>query len=103
MTSKCAEVFFSDKFFIGVDGFSEAAGFTGRDHLRAETIQNLASQVKDIIVLTESETFSKPGVVGLVHTDRVAKVYTDDDIPHDIETYLQGRAVEIQKIPRSSE
>jgi DeoR/GlpR family transcriptional regulator of sugar metabolism len=103
MTSKCAEVFFSDKFFIGVDGFSETVGFTGRDHLRAETIQSLASQVKDIIVLTESETFSKSGVVGLMHTDKVATVYTDDEIPRDVEAYLQGRDVEIQKIPRNAE
>jgi DeoR/GlpR family transcriptional regulator of sugar metabolism len=103
MTSKCAEVFFSDKFFIGVDGFSETFGFTGRDHLRAETIQNLASQVKDIIVLTESETLNKPGVVGLMHTDKVAKVYTDDEIPREVEVYLQERDVEIQKIPRKSE
>ncbi|MDR1970469.1 MAG: DeoR/GlpR family DNA-binding transcription regulator [Treponema sp.] len=103
MTSKCAEVFFCDKFFIGVDGFSESFGFTGKDHLRAETIQSLASQVKDIIVLTESETFKKPGVVGLVHTDRVAKVYTDDRIPPSAEEYLQGRDVDIQKIPRNAE
>jgi DeoR/GlpR family transcriptional regulator of sugar metabolism len=103
MTSKCAEIFFSDKFFIGVDGFSEVSGFTGRDHMRAETIQSLASQVKDIIILTESETFSKPGVVGLVHTDKVATVYTDDEIPQDVEVYLQGRDVEIRKIPRNAE
>ncbi|MDR2746398.1 MAG: DeoR/GlpR family DNA-binding transcription regulator [Treponema sp.] len=103
MTSKCAEVFFSDKFFIGVDGFSETFGFTGRDHLRAETIQSLASQVKDIIVLAESETFSKSGVVELVHADKVATVYTDDEIPQDVELYLQGRDVDIQKIPRNAE
>jgi DeoR/GlpR family transcriptional regulator of sugar metabolism len=103
MTSKCAEIFYSDKVFIGVDGFSESFGFTGRDHLRAETIQSLASQVKDIIVLTDSETFTKPGVVGLLHTDKVAKVYTDDDIPPTVEVFLQGRDVEIQKIPRRGE
>jgi DeoR/GlpR family transcriptional regulator of sugar metabolism len=103
MTSKCAEIFYSDKFFIGVDGFSETFGFTGRDHMRAETIQSLSSQVKDIIVLTESETLNKPGVVGLVHTDKVAKVYTDDEIPPMVELYLQGKDVEIQKIPRKPE
>jgi DeoR/GlpR family transcriptional regulator of sugar metabolism len=103
MTSKCAEIFFSDKFFIGVEGFSETVGFTGRDHMRAETIQSLAGQVKDIIVLTDSETLSRPGVVGLVRTDKVAKVYTDDDIPPEVEMYLQGRDVEIRKVPRKEE
>jgi DeoR/GlpR family transcriptional regulator of sugar metabolism len=101
MTCKCGEIFFSDKFFLGVEGFSENFGFTGRDHLRAETIQSLAGQAKDIIVLTESEKFKKPGVVGLLRTDKVAVVYTDDEIPQTVEAYLQGKDVEIQKIPRN--
>jgi DeoR/GlpR family transcriptional regulator of sugar metabolism len=103
MTCKCGEVFFSDKFFIGVEGFSESFGFTGRDHIRAETIQNLSGQAKDIIVLTESEKFKTPGVVGLVRTDRVATVYTDDEIPQGVENYLHEKAVEIRKVPRKAE
>jgi DeoR/GlpR family transcriptional regulator of sugar metabolism len=100
ITCKCGEIFFSDKFFIGVDGFSESFGFTGRDHMRAETIQSLAAQAKDIIVLTESEKFNRSGVVGLMPVDQVAKVYTDDNIPPAIEAYLQKKKVEIQKVPR---
>ncbi|MDR1444038.1 MAG: DeoR/GlpR family DNA-binding transcription regulator [Treponema sp.] len=103
MTCKCGEIFFSDKFFIGVDGFSESFGFTGRDHLRAETIQNLSGQAKDIIVLIESEKFSTAGVVGLVRTDKVAAVYTDDEIPLRIESYLHKNDVEIQKVSRRAE
>jgi DeoR/GlpR family transcriptional regulator of sugar metabolism len=103
MTGKCAEIFFSDKFFIGADGFSETFGFTGKDHMRAETIQNLAAQAKDVVVLTESETFTKPGVVGLVRTDKVKTVYTDDGIPPAIEVYLQRKEVEIKKVPRHAE
>ncbi|MDR0730656.1 MAG: DeoR/GlpR family DNA-binding transcription regulator [Treponema sp.] len=103
MTCKCGEVFFSDKFFLGVEGFSESFGFTGRDHLRAETIQNLSGQAKDIIVLTESEKFRTPGVVGLVRTGEVATVYTDDEIPQGIENYLHENDVKIQKVPRKTE
>jgi DeoR/GlpR family transcriptional regulator of sugar metabolism len=103
MTCKCGEVFFSDKFFLGVEGFSESFGFTGRDHMRAETIQNLSGQARDIIVLTESEKFNTPGVVGLVRTDKVATVYTDDEIPPGIENYLHRNDVDIQKVPRKAE
>jgi DeoR/GlpR family transcriptional regulator of sugar metabolism len=103
MTCKCGEIFFSDKFFIEVEGFSESYGFTGRDHLRAETIQNLSGQAKDIIVLTESEKFRASGVVGLVRTDKVAAVYTDDEIPLGIESYLYKNDVDIQKVPRRTE
>jgi DeoR/GlpR family transcriptional regulator of sugar metabolism len=103
MTCKCGEVFFSDKFFLGVEGFSEAVGFTGRDHMRAETIQNLSCQARDIIVLTESEKFRTPGVVGLVPTGKVTVVYTDDEIPRGVEDYLHDNAVAIQKVPRKTE
>jgi DeoR/GlpR family transcriptional regulator of sugar metabolism len=103
MTCKCGEVFFSDKFFLGVEGFSESFGFTGKDHMRAETIQNLSGQARDIIVLTESEKFRTPGVVGLVRTDKVAMVYTDDEIPQGIENYLHEKDVEIQKVPRRAD
>lgn len=103
MTCKCGEVFFSDKFFLGVEGFSETFGFTGRDHMRAETIQNLSGQARDVIVLTESEKFNMPGVVGLLRTDEVATVYTDDEIPRGIENYLHENAVKIQKVPRKTE
>jgi DeoR/GlpR family transcriptional regulator of sugar metabolism len=103
MTCKCGEIFFSDKFFVGVEGFSESVGFTGRDHVRAETIQNLSGQARDIIVLTESEKFSTPGVVGLLRADKVAAVYTDDEIPLGVESYLNKNDVEIQKVPRRTE
>ncbi|MDR3247694.1 MAG: DeoR/GlpR family DNA-binding transcription regulator [Treponema sp.] len=103
MTYKSGEVFFSDKFFIGADGFTETFGFTGRDHIRAETVQNLAEQAKGVIVLTESETFTKPSVVGLVRTDKVKTVFTDEGIPLASEAFLQGKNVEIKKVPRHIE
>jgi DeoR/GlpR family transcriptional regulator of sugar metabolism len=103
MTAQCGEIFFSDKFFIGADGFSEAFGFTGRDHMRAQTIQSLAEQAKDIIVLAESEKFSRPGVVGFIRTDKVATVYTDDGLPPAVETHLLGKNVAIKKVPQHAE
>jgi DeoR/GlpR family transcriptional regulator of sugar metabolism len=103
MTCKCGEIFYSDKFFLGVEGFSESFGFTGRDHMRAETIQNLSGQARDLIVLTESEKFKMPGVVGLVRTDKIATVYTDDEIPPRAEIYLHKNDVEIRKVPRKAE
>ncbi|MDR2177072.1 MAG: DeoR/GlpR family DNA-binding transcription regulator [Treponema sp.] len=103
MTCKCGEIFFSDKFFLGVEGFSESFGFTGRDLVLAETIQSLSDQARNIIVLTESEKFKMPGVVGLLRADKVAAVYTDDEIPLRAENYLHKNDVEIQKVPRKAE
>jgi DeoR/GlpR family transcriptional regulator of sugar metabolism len=99
LTRKCSEIFFSDKFFIGVDGFREKSGFTGNDHLRAQTVQDLAEQVQQILVLTDSDKFSRQGVVGLIQTGNIAAVYTDDKIPASIEAHLASKNVLVHKVP----
>ncbi|GHV62336.1 DeoR family transcriptional regulator [Spirochaetia bacterium] len=103
MTRKCGEVFLSDKFFIGANGFSECFGFTGKDHMRAQTIRDLAEQARQILVLTESEKFSRQGVVSLVRTENLTAVYTDNNIPQDIEAFLQEKDVEVHKVPEHVE
>jgi DeoR/GlpR family transcriptional regulator of sugar metabolism len=96
---KYAEVFLSDKFFLGTDGFTEKYGFTGRDHLRAQAVRDMAEQARQLIVLTESEKFFHQGVEGLVRTDNVTAVYTDTKIPPELETFLLERAVLVHKVP----
>jgi DeoR/GlpR family transcriptional regulator of sugar metabolism len=98
---KYAEVFFSEKFFIGTDGFTEKYGFTGRDHLRAQAVRDMAEQAQQLIVLTESEKFFHQGIEGLVRTDDVSAVYTDTKIPSEVETFLMERDVLVHKVPSS--
>jgi DeoR/GlpR family transcriptional regulator of sugar metabolism len=99
ITIKCAEEFFTDKLFIGTDGFTEKFGFTGRDHLRAVTVQGIAKQARQVMVLTESEKFAHQGVVGVVRTADVATVYTDDRIPPETEAFLLKNHVQVHKSP----
>jgi DeoR/GlpR family transcriptional regulator of sugar metabolism len=99
ITRKCAEVFFSDKFFIGTDGFIDEYGFTGRNHIRAQTVRDMSEQAEEIIVLTESEKFSQRGVEGIVRAEDVAIVYTDDHIPAEKEAFLNEKGVIVRKVP----
>jgi DeoR/GlpR family transcriptional regulator of sugar metabolism len=99
VTRKCVEDFFTDKLFIGTDGFTEKFGFTGRDHMRAETVQTMARQARRVIILTESGKFSQQGVVGLVRTEDTSAVYTDDGIPEGSERFLRDKNVLVCKIP----
>jgi DeoR/GlpR family transcriptional regulator of sugar metabolism len=99
IAAKCAEDFFTDKFFIGADGFTEKFGFTGRDHLRAITVQSIAKQARQVIVLTESEKFFHQGVVGLVRITDISAVYTDDRIPPEAEELLVKNQVTVHKTP----
>ncbi|MDR1107348.1 MAG: DeoR/GlpR family DNA-binding transcription regulator [Treponema sp.] len=103
MTRKSAEIFFSDKFFIGADGFMEHFGFTGNNHQRTQTVQDLAEQARQIIVLTESEKFLHKGVVGLVRSENIDTVYTDEGIPLEIETLLREKNVNICKVAEAGE
>jgi DeoR/GlpR family transcriptional regulator of sugar metabolism len=98
ITRKCAEIFFAEKFFIGVGGFTEDLGFTGRDHQRSHTIQALSEQATRIIVLTESDKFRNHGVVGLVKVEKGADVFTADKIPQDAERFLAGKKVNVHKV-----
>lgn len=102
LTRKAAEVFFSDKFFIGAGGFCEKFGFTGPDHQRAQTVRDMAEQAGEIIVLTESEKFLHQGVEGVVRTEDVSKVYTDENIPKNIENFLTKKNVLVHKVSLAS-
>jgi DeoR/GlpR family transcriptional regulator of sugar metabolism len=99
ITSRCAEVFFADKFFIGADGFNDNLGFTGRDHHRAQTVRDLSKQANQVNVLTESHKFNVHGVVSLVDYQSISRVFTDDKIPADKEELFTGKNIDVVKVP----
>jgi DeoR/GlpR family transcriptional regulator of sugar metabolism len=103
MTRKSAEIFFSDKFFIGTDGFANNFGFTGNNHQRTQTVQDLVEQAHQIIVLTESKKFLHQGVIGLVRAEDVDAVYTDEGIPWEAENFLKEKNVTVYKVAEFSE
>ena len=99
MTSKWAGIFMSDKFFLGTDGFTEKYGFTGRDHPRSQTVRCMAEQANQVIVLTDSDKFLNQGSEGLVRTEDVSMVFTDDRLRPSVETFLRERKVTVHKVP----
>ena len=101
MTRKCGEIFLSDKFFIGTDGFIPGYGFTGKDHMRSQTVIDLAEYARDIIVLTEAEKFQRQGVLGLVRLEKVSSVFTDDRIPREVESQLLEYQIALHKVPQN--
>jgi DeoR/GlpR family transcriptional regulator of sugar metabolism len=102
ITKKCVEDFFTDKLFIGTDGFTEKYGFTGKDHMRAETVQAMAQQARNVIVLTESEKFGHQGVVGVIRSEDVARVFTDDRLAPEIEDFMIKKQIQVHKVPMES-
>jgi DeoR/GlpR family transcriptional regulator of sugar metabolism len=99
MTRKCSEIFFSDKLFVGTNGFMPNFGFTGKDHMRSQTVMDLAENVRDIFVLTDAEKFFHQGVLGLLRLDIVTGVFTDDRIPEEVESLLIENNIALYKVP----
>lgn len=97
ITRKCAEAFFVDKLFIGTDGFTKESGFTGNDYMRSEAVRDMAKQAANVIIVTDSIKFHQKGVVNLIETEKVSSIYTDQDIPSDIEEYLLQKNISIIK------
>jgi len=103
MTKHNAECFYPDKFFLGTDGFVPEQGFTGRDHLRAETALALAERSNKVFILTESDKFHKRGAYSLIRFDKINGVFTDDKIPAIAEAVLTKNNVKVHKIPFKEE
>lgn len=87
-----------DKFFIGVDGFTEETGFTSIDMMRAETVRCMAKRAKNVVVITDSTKFGVRGVTHLLDTEAVSTVITDSGIGKDYEDFLIEKNVKLIKV-----
>ena len=96
VTRKCIESFHVDKLFVGTDGFTEKAGFTGKNHMRVETVRAMAENANKIIVLTESIKFSKQGVVAQFKTNEITTLVTDDKISEQVKNILLKNNIDVQ-------
>lgn len=90
--------FYVDKFYTGADGFTPDGFFTASDIMRVETIRVMSGQANKTIVLTESEKFTKHGVLALLHCKDVYSLYTDDKIPQRVADYLKQNEVIVNAI-----
>ena len=60
-------------------------------------IRDRAKQASRVMIITDSDKFSQKGVVNLIEIEKVACVYTDDNIPSKIEDYLNKRNIKVIK------
>lgn len=94
MVRQCSENFCVDQMFIGVDGWSRRTGFTNSDQMRAQAVRDMALQAERVVVLTESEKFSRHGVVPLNLNGKIKAVVTDPDISDTLRQELSLLGIE---------
>lgn len=95
MVRQCADNFCVDRFFIGTDGYSARTGFTNRDQMRAQAVRDMAHQVEQVIVLTESDKFSRHGIVPLNLQGLIKQVITDNQIELSIKKELESQRINV--------
>lgn len=93
MVKQGVSSYWVERFFIGADGWSPETGFTNRDPLRAQAVQDMAGQAGKVIVLTESEKFSKRGTVPLNLGSASLAVITDGELPLPVQAGLKERGI----------
>jgi DeoR/GlpR family transcriptional regulator of sugar metabolism len=77
----CAREFVVESLFIGADGWIDGMSFTNNDQMRAEAVRTMAESAARVVVLTESEKFSRRGSVPLRLGSRRISVITDQLVP----------------------
>lgn len=103
MTKAGAREIYSQKFFIGTDGFVPDYGFTGRDHFRVDTAIHMAERAKNVYILTEAAKFNRRGAYNLFQFDKLTGVFTDENIPKEAEEILLKNNVQLHKVPLTEE
>lgn len=69
-----------DKAFIGIDGYTNEAGFTLRDLLRAEISSHIIRKANDAIIISDSTKFGKKELTNICYLSDINRIATDDDL-----------------------
>lgn len=84
LVASCAQNFYVDMLFAGVDGYVSNSGFTGNDFMRTQAVRDMARQARELILVTDSSKFTKTGIAALVSLQQVSRVITDSDVPESV-------------------
>jgi DeoR/GlpR family transcriptional regulator of sugar metabolism len=98
MTKECVKNFHVDKIFVGTDGFSKEAGFTGVDLIRSDTVRALADCANHTYILTESAKLEHAGPIPFLKTEDIYQLITDDKISPEIQSFLESKQIKVQLV-----
>ena len=95
LTKLCIDHVNFHKAFIGVDGFTKEAGFTGKDMMRAEINTYIAEKSPQVFVVTDTSKFGKMELTKYFSPPEVDYVITDDGIPPEDKAFLEEAGVKV--------
>jgi len=84
-----------DKAFIGVDGYTSAAGFTSRDLFRAEVSGHIISRCGDVFIVTDSSKFGKTELTNICYLRDIQHIATDDDLDSEYAAEFKKAGIDL--------
>ncbi len=98
ITELCAKEYYVDKIFVGIDGYTEDAGFTNVNHTRCSAARGMAEQADKVIVLSPSDKFGRRSVARMFSADEVFTVITDSALPEEYRKSLKKHHVSVDLV-----
>lgn len=95
MALQAIDQFYVSKTFIGIDGASVKQGFTAHFVESADLVRKMAEQADEVIVLSDSSKFGKPGFARILPFDGVDALVTDQELSVEFEEELTKANVRV--------
>lgn len=97
LTRMCVSQTHFNKAFLGIDGYHQDVGFTGRDMMRAEVINCVLEKCTQNYVITDLSKF------GTIHpyplqSHRIQHIITDKNLDLNIEKELIQQGIHVYKL-----
>lgn len=97
LTRSCIGLTHFNKAFLGIDGYSEETGFTGRDMLRADVINCVLQKGANNIVIADSSKFGQVYSYPL-QSEHVDHIITDSALNQQMQQALLKQQIRIDKV-----
>jgi DeoR/GlpR family transcriptional regulator of sugar metabolism len=98
LTRLCLQQMNFSKAFMGIDGFTESTGFTGRDMLRADVVNAVVEKGAENIVLTDSSKFGQINLNPLGPVSAFSRVITDDKLSPEYQQLLSAAGIQVSLV-----
>ena len=86
ITKACIDQVNFDKAFIGIDGYTEQAGFTLRDLFRAEISSHIIKKSGNVFIVSDSSKFGRTELTNICYASDIQHIATDDDLDDSYRT-----------------
>jgi DeoR/GlpR family transcriptional regulator of sugar metabolism len=98
ITKLCIDNINFSKAFIGIDGYTDNAGFTSRDFFRAEISTHIIQKSNEVFILSDSGKFGQEAITNICFPKDVKHVITDDKLDTSYHNSLVSLGVDVCKV-----